>query len=515
MITPQAATRSARARGRGAALLAGLPVALFPLLALLWRRTVGSPFFALSADDFHRSLYAWEVTRGHLVPSNLWPPLQFWLAALLLQIDPHPLTVLWLLNLAAATAGLACLALLGLTLGLGRGAALAVLLAASAPWYIWLSLSGLVEPLFFLALLLAYLGVARWCGGGGAGWLWAAALGLLAAGMLRFDAWGHALAFSLGLAWRWWRAGPARHHTWLLAAGLPWVFPLAWLAWQALAFGSPLYFARVTRSYYLGVFGPQPLLKRLLWQPGDLWALASLTLPLGLAGTWLLRRRPGVPLLALMWLASFALLVQSTLSHTISQNNPVRQVLIHALLLAPGAACLLARLARRGWAGPLLAAALLAGLLVPRALQLPHYPNGLPADTEQVGIHLERLRAQGRLRQGDGVLVEMIFWDYVILQAMTNDPGAVSFDRLPKISPKAKRGEHTLDDETNPSLLALPSGRLRDELARRGVRLVIANSARAAERLAPFAQETFHAGRFRVFLLNPEGGPGEARLPAR
>jgi hypothetical protein len=486
---------------RQTALASGLLAALFPLLALLWRRTVASPFFALSADDFHRSLYAWEVTRGHLVPSNLWPPLQFWLAALLLQIDPRPLTVLWLLNLAAATGALVCLALLARTLGLGRAAPLAVLLAASMPWYVWLSLSGLVEPLFFLAVLLAYLGVARWQRDGSAGWLWAAALGLLAAGMLRFDAWGHALAFSLGLAWRWWRAGPARRHTWLLAAGLPWLFPLAWMAWQALAFGSPFYFARVTRSYYLGVFGPQPLLKRLLWQPGDLWALASVTLPLGLAGAWALRRRPGLPLLALMWLVSFALLVQSTLSHTISQNNPVRQVLIHAVLLAPAAAWLLARLGRRSRAGALLAGVLVVALLGARLLQLPHYPNGLPGDTEQVGIHLEQLRRQGLVRQGDGVMVEMIFWDYVILQAMTNDPGAVSFDRLPRISPKAKRGEHTLDDETNPSLLAQPSEQLRADLARRGVRLVIANSQRAAERLRPFATETFHGGRFWVFLV--------------
>jgi hypothetical protein len=481
-------------------------IAIFPLLLVVWRRSLPVTFFAVSADDFHRTLYAWEVTQGHWLPSDLWPPLQFWLEASVLQVYPHLLAVPYLVNLVAATGTLVCLMLLGRALGLDRlGAALQLIAAATLSWFIWLSLSGLAEPIYFLCIALTYLGCARWRASGGEAWLWVAAFGLLLAGMVRFDGWGHGLVFSLVVAWLWWRAPAPRPHLRLVAAAIPWVFPIAWLLYQYATHGKPFYFSDMTRGYFLATHGPAALSERLLWQVRDLWHVAGITIPVSLIGLWLMRRRPGVVMLTLMWLGSFALLVQSTLNYTITMNNPVRLVVVHALLLSPGVGLAFQQLARRGWGAALAVAALLAAVVLPRVGELPNYPNGLAPDVMAVGQQIDRLRSEGRLRADEHIVVEVIFWDYIPLHVITNDPAAVEYDRAPTLVLKPN-GEHTLDDQKNPSLLALPPAALRAELERRNVRLLVAYSKRAIKNLQPIARETLHTGRFHVFVL--ESPPG-------
>jgi hypothetical protein len=495
-IQTQALVRERPRRERWPLLL----IALFPLAVAAWRSTLPATFFAVSGDDFHRTIYAWEVTQGNLVPSVLWPPLQFWMEALVLQVYPHALVVPALVNVAMSTVALVCLALLGRALGLSyAGVAIQIVLAATLPWFIWLSLSGLAESIYFGFIALAYLAVARWRASGAERWLWAAAVGLLAAGLLRFDGWGHSLAFSIGAGWLWLRAPRPRPYRWLMAAALPWTFPVIWLIFHYIRSGDPFYFSDVTRNYWLETQGRLPLSTRLLSQVRDLWAVAGVMVPVSLVGLWLMRRRPGVLLLSLMWLCSLALLIQSTLNHTITQNNPIRLIIVHALLLTPGVALALQQLGRRGW-GAALAAALVAILVFPRLAQVPNYPNGLPPDTMQVGRHIADLRASGQLPMGSPLVIELHFWDYIILHALTGDPGAVVYDREPKLVLKPG-GEHALDDATNPSLLARPPEQLRGELANRHVRLVIAYTDRAVANLRPIARETLHADRWYVFLV--------------
>ncbi len=264
--------------------LIAIALAAFPLLLAVWRLTLNVTFFALSADDFHRTLYAWEVLRGHWVPSDLWLPLHFWIEALVLRVCPHPLIVPSLVNVIASTVTLICLALLGRMLGLSRpGVFLLVLLVGTMPWFVWLSLSGLAEPLFYAATVIAYLCIAYWRLCGYTRGLWLAALGLTGAGMLRYDGWAHNVVFSLAVIWLWWRARP-RSNSWIFAAILPHAFPIAWIFYEYLKYADPFYFSSVVKNYYLLIAPPLSLTARLVMQPLDLWSVAGITLPLGLIG---------------------------------------------------------------------------------------------------------------------------------------------------------------------------------------------------------------------------------------
>ena len=477
-------------------------VCLFPLLLVIWRQTLHVPFFALSADDFARTLSAWDVTRGRIIPSDLWPPLQFWVEALVLQLYPHLLSVPYIVNVFASTGTVACLVLLGYLLGLSRATLLLqCILIVSIPWFIWLSLSGLAEPLFFMCIALTYVGIAAWQAHHHYWGIWVAALSLLAAGMVRFDGWGYSVVFSLALFWYWWRSTRPRPHVWLLAATIPWIFPVLWLAYNAVKYQNPLYFSEVIRNYILATQGAQTLSTRLLEQPRDLWTVAGITVPFGVVGLWLLYRRPGVTLLSIMWLASFVFLVLNSITYTTASHDTARLVVIHALLLTPSAACTLLWIAGRHRVVAIVVGATVAILVMFRLIQVPLYPRGMPDDVMKVGQHIGELRTLGQIQSHDRILIEVLFWDYVELHVLTNDPGAVIFDRSPTlvIAPDGKR---TLDDTTNPSILALAPAQLHDELKCRDVHLVVAYSDRAVRNLRSIAKETLHAGRFRVFVLS-------------
>jgi len=181
------------------------------------------------------------------------------------------------------------------------------------------------------------------------------------------------------------------------------------------------------------------------------------------------------------------------LSHAITQANPTRMVVVHAMLLAPVAALALQKFSEKKRS--LYITALVSMLTITRLATVPAYPNGLPDDTAQVGKHIHQLRAEEQIQPGERIMVEVIFWDYIILRVLAGDPKVVVYDRAPI-------GAHTLDDTINPSVLALSADNLQAELKRQQVRLVVAYSERAVDHLRPIARQTFKVGRFHVFLLH-------------
>lgn len=476
-------------------------VAMFPVVLVWWRYSLDTPFFALSADDLQRTLHAWEVTQGQIIPSDLWPPLQFWLEAVVLTIYPNLLVAPLVVNVTASMGALISLLLLGYTLGL-RNSALFIqfLLIVSLPWYLWLSLSGLAEPIFFFCITLAYLGIAQWLIRDRQWGVWIAAISLLAAGMIRFDSWGYSAVFSVALCWYWWRAPRPQPHTWLIAAGVPWIFPAFWMGYHYTKYGDPFYFSAIVRDYILSTQEIAPLTSRLLLQPQDLWAVAGVTLPIGLIGLWFLRHKKSVILLTLMALGAFAMLMISTLTHATASHNTARLIVIYALFLTPCAAFALHRLGVHNRLYASVVVGLLLVIGVPRLMQVPNYPNGISNDTAEVSKHIAMLRATDQIQSDNYIMVEVVFWDYILLRTLTNTPDSIIFDREPDLVVTPDR-RYTLDDVANPSLLHTPAPQLYDQLKQQDVHVVVAYSETAVSHLESIAQKTFQNGRFSVFLV--------------
>ena len=65
-----------------------LILAILGWFSLRFYRIYGQQFFALTADDVHRTLLALNVLKGDWIPSGVWPPLSFWINALAIKILP-------------------------------------------------------------------------------------------------------------------------------------------------------------------------------------------------------------------------------------------------------------------------------------------------------------------------------------------------------------------------------------------------------------------------------------------
>lgn len=497
-----------RPRQQTSFLLAALISGVFVIGLVLWRIYSPVPLLVISADDLARAIHGWDVTQGKLVPSDLWPPLQFWLQA---ALAPLGLGILWnalLVNVVASGMTLFVLLLLGREIGLELpGMVFLIGLVVSLPWFVWLSVSGMSEPLFFLGVVMGFYGTIRWHRQNQAWALWLAAGGLLMANLVRFDAWAYTLAFALVMLWCRIRPQLKHPHQWYIVAGVPVSIIVIWLAYMYAKYQNPLFFANVTRDYYLALH-PDPiqrlsLLDRVLAQPRDLIRFASLTLVLTLFGVWLQRHKNGTWAVAVMWVAGLFLLMRSTINYTITMNNPERLVIILVILLTPWSALALQAFWHKR-AGKLVVVGCLLFIIVPRLMVMPYAPNiwTVAPDGIRIRQHLNELRQARVILPEDKIMIEVVFWDFVLLHAMTEAPAAVIYDRAPNliISPD---GERTLDDVSNPSVFAKEPDRLAKELQYQNVRVLIVADEMVRSKLNNIAMETLVTEKFAVFVLEP------------
>lgn len=500
-------------------------IAVMAVLAgtLVWREGLGRDVFALSYDDFLRVAHATDAGMDRLFPSDLWPPLPFWLTSAALAAVPDTRVVPGAVNLAASALGLVSAVFLGRAVGLGPRVNAGVVIALGLlPWWRWLSMSALAEPLTFAPMALAATGLAWSASAADAvgrdrrsSGLWLASAALTVGGMVRYEVWGAAAVFAalllprvrarLGFA-------PLPRPVAWVAGALPFVFPAAWMS---LEFGwtrDPVYFATIARDNAQlepgAVAGPLALVRDVVVSVGPLVAAA------GWAAMPVLRRRVGAaeeapctrqqradrdaapPLRALVVFTA-ALLALHALAQLVAltgaHNTPRHYVALAPLLAVLGAVALARLPVRR-------AVVIGAAIgLVPLALA------GAPPDaiTPEVGAAAEQvraMRASGVLAPHDRVLVEATPWDCFALAHVIGTPGVVEWDRNP-FAVEVGAPERTVDRLANPSLLAQPVAAVQNDLNLRRVGIVVTMTPRGASWTQHVATAVGGRGNVRVWRV--------------
>jgi len=483
----------------------GLALLLNLGYSLYYFHQTQTPFFALSVDDMQRTLYSLEASRGNLIPAPFWPPLHFWIGGLALRLYPNLLRMPMVVNLLFSLLGVVALYYLAKDLfGSQLVGLAAILMATFLPWHLWLSLSGLVEPIFHFFVILGFFACLRWVKAGSKGYLLAAALSFLLSGMLRYEGWLFSVPFTILSLIQWglaFKSVRRSDHFTLLCALIPWLFPLAWCSSLCLQYGNPFMFSWVTRDYYLRAHGLDSLAARLLRHPYDLIEVSPSIFALawyGVLKVWREQRRIAA-LLSFLWLSEFAMIIVSSVNGSTTMNNPIRMVVINAILLTPFAAITLVSLWRRPLWGKVLAACLLSAICLMGVKGNNPRPQGLPDDVAQAGMYVNNLWREGILDSNDRIMVEVLYWDYVSLRFMTGHPDNVLFDR--RLEADIVNGQIVMDDLANPSILAADTGTLRRYLAKHNVKVVIAHSEIAIGQMAKVVPKAFANGRFVVFLV--------------
>lgn len=529
----------------GGAPVAGVVAAWFAL-ALAWRATLGREVFALSHDDFLRTGHAVAVAGDNLLPSDLWPPLPFWLTRLALLVAPDVQTTPGWVNLGCAAVALLGTGLLARRAGLGRAAsASAVTLVAALPWWTWLALSALAEPPAAAALVVALAGTIGHARDGNRRDAWLASVALCLGGMVRYEVWGAAVLHSallvpgvrrrLGLTQV---AGRGRSG-WVAAAALPWLFPVAWMALELAWNQDPLFFASVARDNLVDdatVAGtPLHAPRDLFLGTGLLAALAGLgalralgaegrepsATPPGPDGAdddrtprGEARAAAGPAIRVLAGMTTMGLLAQLAaqwMALAGTHNTPRHYVAwapaLAVLAVAGGSAW--AEAARR--TGTSLQArrwALGLGGLLVTALPwtwVGEPPDAVSPEVARVGALVRTVRAGGTLGTADHVLLEAQPWESFALQVVIADPaaglGIVHWDRDPFVALGV--AETLADRLENPSLLAQEPAALVGDLQREDIGLLVTATPRGAWHAARVATSVGRAGTWEVWRVDP------------
>jgi hypothetical protein len=431
--------------------------ALMAIRLILQIRLYRQGFVSVSADEFARGLRALDWSR-HLRISpyadliSPWPPFEMYLNGLALRLVDDVLLAPRITVFLASCLLLAALFYLIRTLFISSAvAALAVILVAAQPWYIWLSGTPMLE-MYFLApfagglyFLLAWLRERHRFY-----WLYAGLLFLLASGF-HVQSWVLINVVNLltcGFLLRKLKEQDYRPAIQLL---LVWLlgntFILYWAVAEYTVTGQLFGILAIHTGYSLWFYGGYnvPLSEKFLYYPRLIWQNTSISLFLlatvGLV--YVLRPRARLLLLLPLLLGGVTLTVTAVFN-TLSgppSAAPGRYSLFYTLLLAPYAAFGLYSLmqqvscmgrARLVFAWRLLAGSLFLVFLASQVTEADSYPQGMSPDTIQTGHYLNHAlasREPGLAAPVRNLMIEVVYWDFLALQLLIDQQNRLLFDR--------------------------------------------------------------------------------------
>lgn len=249
---------------------------------------------ALTWDDFSKVAIsqAWAA-QPLLIPDLVWLPLPFWVYGSAFRLfgasfADSPMALSAIVNTAAVVAASGLVAVSAWQLFRSRiGTLLAFALALYSPWGFFTSLSGLSEPLYYVAVTAAVAAFIWWLNSDRRSALAAGGLAVAAAAATRYEAWW------LAAAWVVVAVGPTllavrrKERTLREAAqigavaSIPLLVPVGWIVVNFARTGNPVYFAVRSAQLYATGYGDDlfdTIPERLLFYPAALARSAPLLL---------------------------------------------------------------------------------------------------------------------------------------------------------------------------------------------------------------------------------------------
>lgn len=297
-----------------------LVAARLGLAVSLWR----PGFSALTWDDFTRVLIArdWAASPFVVLPDLVWLPLHSWVMGCIFAVfgeafASSPMALAAITNTAALVIAAALVARASYDLFEdGVGAVLVFAFALFAPWGVYLSLSGLSEPFYYLAVAGVVRALAAFLRRPALMPVALGGLAVAAAAAIRYEGWLLAISwlvvvFSSKPLW-----GGRGSRAWMsvVIAGLPGLVPLSWLLLNAARTGNPFTFMKTAGRMFEQAYGTElfeSFATRALYYPTALFQSEPLFMPvmvvLAVWGAFSSRRaRSLTVLLGLQFVAFYA-----------------------------------------------------------------------------------------------------------------------------------------------------------------------------------------------------------------
>ncbi|MFV2001021.1 MAG: hypothetical protein ACC654_11725 [Acidimicrobiia bacterium] len=364
---------------------------------------------ALTWDDFTRVAIAQEwAAEPYFVNGLVWLPLPVWITGSVYALAGRwfvasPMALMAILNSSAIMVAAAVSAWSAHRMFRDTVGTLTVfVLTLFAPWGYFLSLSGLAEPLYFVAVAVAVAGLVSWATSDRDGSLAIGAVGVAAAAAMRYEGWWLVAAWALVIGVDSLLLLRSRSFTdmmktrlrTMIVAVAPFGVPIAWMITNIVLEGSPVYFARESARYFANAYGSfERIRDRVFYYPAALLRAAPFLLAAEALAAVLRRKRRPVLLVVGLFASQFVLFYVASSASGAIGAFPERFLFAYALGLSPLVAGLpdaLKRALPRRLLAPVVLVLVLVGVVVTvarlqdRPEEWTHAPD-LLALNEQIG----------------------------------------------------------------------------------------------------------------------------------
>lgn len=389
------------------------------MVAAFYSLVFAAGFRVSSGDDFFRALMTYEFRQVPYLISDafgdcslLWFPTHFWITGSLFHLTGQLIASLRIVSVLCGIGALFVLFLLATELFSQRAGYLSVLLAATLPWQVWLSLSLAETTLYISCVLCAFLFLVKWKKTSRSSHVLLSALFFLLSSMFRPEGWVFSALFCLYLCThllsiRHCKDGRGALFGAMIIAIL---FILFWTGYNVMKFGDPLYFLH---SNVETIQEQTDYADIAMWARGLQYVFLMfvvsplLFIIIGLGGLFDLRNHRRNWYYIALVLGELIVMTVIALLGAGTSAAPQRYVMINILLLTPFAAGLLERLWQTKQ-GLVVALSIIGAVTVMHVTKCFLYSD-LFTDTVAVGQRLKRHFDSGKISPDSQICSELIF----------------------------------------------------------------------------------------------------------
>ena len=474
---------------------------LYLIIGLLIVKTVfqimilQSGYRWLSADDYTRTVKSYEWLQHPEISSGVWLTPHFWIVGFVMIFVKN---LMLASNLVSSVFSAVCMVYYFKLIDLcfnRKIAFFSTLIFIFFPFQVWLSISGLPEPIFFCFTTMGFYYFMKWRNDGKVhrSLLVAASICFALANVFRYEGWFFTAGFIILVAWDFF---PQRKLTGnlmknVLISCISMVTIIWWFLQNYIDHNNAMFFAVETTKIF-DQFNSAGLLQRTIQYPTFIFYIAPLTtiFSIKIIFETFKERRSSLHRIFLVFnLLQLTFLIVHAMLGTGGTNMISRYVVLNALFLVPFSVEQVFEFRRE------IAAGLISAFILVNIVWCYYYPPPFREDTFEVGRLLDDMISNKYFGDNGKIYFEEIegYYDLFALQALSNDPGRFVLGELREGSEEKPVSKKKQDDL---NILAI-----KKFLEKKDIELAVIKSDGYTEKLRKMGIENEEIGEYKVFYV--------------
>ncbi len=411
---------------------------------------IDSGYRWLSADDYTRTVKSYEWLQRPEISSGVWLTPHFWiLGFVMIFIKNLVLASNIVSTFFAAVSMIYYYKLVELCFN-RKIAFFSTLIFIFFPFQVWLSISGLPEPIFFCFISMGFYYFMKWRQEDkrNDSTLIIAAVSFALANVFRYEGWFFTASFIILTAWSILRNRKLSKELVkdVLISCISTLTIIWWFLQNYIDHGNAMFFAEETTKIF-EQFNTAGFLQRTIQYPTFIFYIAPLTTVFGIKeiiDTLRKKERPPEKVFLIFSLLQLALLMIHAMMGTGGTNMPSRYIVMNALFLVPFAVVQAFEL-RKFFTVTIITAFVLVNIV-----WCYYYPQPFREDTFEVGNLTGEMIENGYLSGKGKIYFEELegYYDLFALQALSNKPDKFVLGEL-RSSSDIQPGKTTKGEDVN------------------------------------------------------------------